>query len=574
MTTIRRFLQTSCLLMATGLFVYSRAQDTGMTRLAPSAYGASGKVVGQVLMHPQKANFLKTEAGNDILLGVAGAQVPLLTSNDDLILQLEFMLAPGSQARVQLPNGVAVLLADTWQALKLTAAVSGSVGGVAPLQNAQKAPGLWQKLRLQFRQARLGFPAQLEQMRLNGVLVQENILLPNAAGSNELKLIVEKGTVAFKNIDYQLLKEAKPLSLTGLSYQLYKDWSEKTEQLTPDKLIKRDTTSVLTQEWGIGMRSYSVVYEGKMNAQEQGLYIFEFAYMGHMTFEIDGKTLVTAQWNEFSQKPVVQTVALSKGEHRFRLHYHRTPWRPAALGVFVAIPGVRPYALHAQSSLPDPKPIPTIAVAPNATTPEMVRSFVQLENEKTKRTHVLSVGTPQGWHYSLDLNRASLLQFWKGQFADVTEMWHERGEPQLLKPLGLAIFTKGQADIATLTNAATTTWPDSVPDLDYRGYRIDPTGNPVVMYRCQNADLTDAILPNNNGLTRTLVLNSPTATPIYVRLATGNSINVLEKGLYEVNNQSYYVQTDPKSKPIVRSQNGQQELLMPLTTELRYSLIW
>lgn len=578
MTNIRIAFQTSCLLLATGLFVLVQAQQMGMTRLsADNSFKLAGnwKNAQRVLMHPQKANFLKIEAGNGILVGTAGANAQTTLGPEDLMVELEFMLSPSGQANVLLPGGYAILLNDSWQNSKMDATASGSIGGIAPLQNAQKAPGLWQKLRLQLRQARENKPAQLEQMLLNGVLVQENIVLKtptNAAADNSLQLVAQAGTVAFRNVEYQLLKEAKPLSLTGLSYQLYKDWSEKTEQLTPDKRIKQDTTSVLTQEWGIGMRNYSVVYEGKMNAQEQGLYIFELAYIGHMTFEIDGKTLVTAQWNEFSQKPVVQTVALSKGEHRFRLHYHCTPWRRPALGVFVAMPGIRPYALHALSSLPEPEPIPSMTVVPHGRT-EMVRSFVQLTNEKGKRTHALSIGSPLGWHYTLDLNRASLLQFWKGQFADVTEMWYERGEPQLLKPLGLTIPTKGQTDLAPLVDTAAP-WPDSVAEITYKGYRLDPVGNPAVMYRYQETELTDALAANANGLTRTVSVNNALTMPFYVRLAAASSIVQVEKGLYEINNQSYFVQIDPKAKPILRTSNGQQELLMPLLKEVRYSLIW
>ena len=580
MIKLRTTLQTSCLILVTGLFVLIQAQETAMTRLAIGTNGAfqlseNWKTAQRVMMHPQKEDFLKTEPGTGVLVGTAGAKTQTMLGANDLILQLEFMVSPNGRAVVYLPGGYPVLLTDSWQNSKIDASSSGSIGNLAPLQNAQKAPGLWQKLRIQLRRASNGNAAQLEQMHLNGVLVQENARLSASTNedNNNLQLEVSAGKVAFRQIEYQLLQDTKPISLSQMTYQLYKGWAEKPEQLKAENLLKKDTTSILTQEWGAGNQNYAVVYDGQINAREAGVYTFQFAYVGHLTFEIDNKNYLSATYNDFSQIPVVQQITLSKGAHRFKLHYHKA-WRSPALGIFVATQGVRPYALHALSSLPEPEPIPVIAVTPNGRA-ELVRSFVQLENEKNKRTHALSVGSPQGLHYTLDLNSGSLLQFWKGQFADVTEMWFERGEPQLLKPLGLNIATKGQPDVALLNDNATI-WPDSVVEMTYRGYRLDPaTGNPIVIYRYKDVELTDALAASSNGLTRTFTVGGgASATPLYTRLAAGSSINQVEKGLYEINNQSYYVQLDPKAKPIIRTSNGQQELLLPIIGQIRYTLTW
>ena len=571
-----KILQTGCLVLVTGLFVLG--QEVGMTRLSTdegSLFVRSGnwKSVQRVLLHPEKADFLKTEAGNGILLGTTGATAQTNLGMGDLLLKLEFMLAPNSEAVVQLPSGHSISLKDSWQNPKLDALTSGGVGNVAPLQNANKAPGLWQTLQIQLRKPRVGMAAQIEQMLLNGVLVQENTALPmvSRVPDNSLGLEVKKGTVAFKKIYYQLLNDTKPLSLSKLSYQLYKDGPDKAGQFKPENLLKKDTTSVLTQEWGVGNNNYTVEYEGKMNVEQSGLYLFQFAYMNEMRLEIDNKTVLPMQWSEFSQKLVAQTVSLAQGEHTFRLRYHRV-WRPASMGIFVSTQGVRPYALHLASSLPDPDPMPTIVISANQR-PEMVRSFILMEGETQKRTHCLSVGSAQGLHYTLDLNRGSLLQFWKGTFADVTEMWFERGEPQLLKPLGLTLVTKGQTDVAPLTdnNAA---WPDSTLEIAYKGYRLDAAGNPAVKYTYSNAELTDAILPAANGLTRTLTVNGAVSVPLYMKLATGSRISQIEKGLYEINDQQYFVRTDPKLNAIVRSQNNQQELLLPIGNGVQYTLVW
>jgi hypothetical protein len=91
------------------------------------------------------------------------------------------------------------------------------------------------------------------------------------------------------------------------------------------------------------------------------------------------------------------------------------------------------------------------------------------------------------------------------------------------------------------------------------------------MYRHAAIDISDEIAPANGGLTRTISANVPNG---YVRVVSGKSISQVEKGLYEVNGQSYYVRVDAKSKPILRTVNSQQELLIPLNGTVQYSLLW
>ncbi|TAG56141.1 MAG: hypothetical protein EAZ29_03275, partial [Runella slithyformis] len=128
MTNIRIAFQTSCLLLATGLFVLVQAQQMGMTRLsADNSFKLAGnwKNAQRVLMHPQKANFLKIEAGNGILVGTAGANAQTTLGPEDLMVELEFMLSPSGQANVLLPGGYAILLNDSWQNSKMDATASG-----------------------------------------------------------------------------------------------------------------------------------------------------------------------------------------------------------------------------------------------------------------------------------------------------------------------------------------------------------------------------------------------------------------------------------------------------------------
>lgn len=576
---IRIAFQTGCLILAAGLIFSLKAQNQGMTQLTTDGKGAfqlSGdwKTAGSAIMHPEKATFLKTTSSTDknssLIVGKTGAKATAVLGLGDVVLKMDFMLGPGSNATLMLPGGYSIRLSDSWKNARMDVNVSGSAGALAPLQNAAKAPGLWQSITVQFKRAGQNTAAQLERVTLNEVVIQENAFLSTPpTPETTLSLEVVAGTAAFRNVFYQLLNDTRPVALRNLSYMLYKAGNDKPKQLVAENLLKKDTTSILTREWGMGNNSYYLLYDGQLDIAQEADYTFQLAYMSNAALEIDGKTVLPYQWNDFLQNYVPVTVHLTKGLHPFRLHHHKFTWRRPGLGMFVVTQGVRQYPLHVTSSLPEPTPIPTIEVTPNGKA-ELVRSFIQREGENRKRTHCLSVGTPDKIHYTLDLNRGSLLQFWKGEFANVTDMWYERGEPQILRPMGSAISTTGQTDIAVM-NDLNAAWPDSSATISFKGYRLNAAGIPIVTYRAGNSDITDEIAPENGGLSRTVNGNVPNA---YIRVVTGKNVSMLEKGLYEIDGQRYYVRIDPKNKPVVRTVNGRQELLLPVSGQLHYSLIW
>lgn len=572
--------QTGCLILAAGFIFSIKAQNSGMTQLATHENGqfqltGGWKTAQSVMMHPSKVDFVKTTPSTDkntsSIVGSSGAKAVANLGLGDVILNLDFMLSPKGNATLKLPGGYDIRLNDSWQVKKLDANICGSIGSLTPLQNACKAPGLWQNLTIQYKKATKNSAAQIEKLTLNGTIIQENAFM-NAIPTAEtaLALEVNTGTVAFRSIFYQLLNDTRPLTIRNLTYTLYKAGNDRPKALLVENIAKKDTTSVLTREWGLGSNSFYLVYDGQMEVTQEADYLLQLVYMANASLEIDGKVVAPYRWNDFLQNYVPVTVHLTKGNHSFKLHYHKLTWRRPALGIFVSTQGVRPYPLHILSSVPEPDPIPTIQVSTTEKA-ELVRSFIQHGGEKKKRTHCLSVGSPEGVNYTLDLNRGSLLQFWKGPFADVTEMWHDRGEPQILHPMGAANTTKGQVDWAILADPNTTIWPDSLTDLIYKGYRLNTAGIPTTTYRHNGVEIADEIAPENGGLARTISGNIPNG---YVRIVNGKSISQIEKGLYEVNGQSYYVRIDAKSKPVLRTVNNQQELLLPLNGTAHYSLIW
>lgn len=532
--------------------------------------GSNWAVKGGVSIHPAKNESAKTQNGEGVLIGTAGTAINTKIKAQDLRMYAEFMFSPGAEGNIILPGGQRIRLADNKQ--KEPSALTSGFIGQFPTQNAAKAPGLWQSIELAYDASvsTVKNSARLNSLKLNDVIVLESVYLPLSKSITEpqsIGLEVTKGTIAFRNIGYQLLNDLKPLTLSNLSYKLYSDkWDAKEYS----KLDKEGKTTSLTQEVTNGMREFHLVYEGEMVAEEDGDYVFTTIYSGPiLTLDIDGKTIVEGG-ESTSQESHVGTANLTKGTHRFKIHYSRFPWRQPALGLRVQKPGIRQYDLHILSSLPEPEPKPYIGVTPELR-PEMVRSFILLPGEKYKRTHCLSVGSPTGWSYTMDLNRGALVQAWKGQFANVTEMWYERGEPQLLEPAGLKVPVSGKSSIAMLENDKSA-WPDSA-NVNYQGYSLDPQGFPSIRYAIASATVSDHITALTDAINRTIEVKGSPSGSLYSLLASGKNIQMVEKGLYQVDDR-YYIQIDKKAKVVLRTSGDNQELLLPVSGSASYSMFW
>ena len=209
--------------------------------------------------------------------------------------------------------------------------------------------------------------------------------------------------------------------------------------------------------------------------------------------------------------------------------------------------------------------------------PYLLRSYLMFEGKK--RTHVISVGTPEKVNYSYDLKQGALLQLWRGQFLDVTEMWKDRGEPQLAKPLGIVLPLTAAPAIAALADKQTA-WPDSIAfdDLQNKGYVLDKNKMLTFSYSSNGADVNDKIVVQSDGaaINRTISVSNSKG-PLYCRIAVGTSIGALKNNAYSIGNKVYTVKLAAETKAFIRKTKNGEELLAPLATgadSLTYSLIW
>lgn len=183
----------------------------------------------------------------------------------------------------------------------------------------------------------------------------------------------------------------------------------------------------------------------------------------------------------------------------------------------------------------------------------------------------MSVGHPSNVHYSYDLLQGGLLQVWKGDFLNTTDMWYERGEPQTASSMGANIVLKGNCPIYDKTATK-----DSIPTYTYKGYTLDKTGTPTFRYVYHEMEIQDLIRPleNGRGLLRTLMMNGTQKDKTSIRLAQATSIVHLKNDIYSINNGKYFIQVAEGTKPLIEAYKDEQVLILPASEKMEYRIIW
>ncbi|QDK83010.1 hypothetical protein EXU85_32140 [Spirosoma sp. KCTC 42546] len=549
-------------LLSVPLYAQSDLPPLALSQLTKPA---GWQLVGSVSPNADGTS-MQPKPGNTVLVG-SSEPLTLLTPTADFRLRFDVLMTPNADVVLNLPSGQSISLAHSQEIARLL-----------------KAPGLWQTVDLWYKIGSSKESAVLEKMAINGVTVREGQMLAGKALS-PLTLLAKSGNVAIRNVGYRVMTPRTVAQWVGpLSYTIVEGgYIQNPDDAAKKKVLKQDTTSLLNYEVSYGQpRQYTIFFTGKLNALQAGDYRFDLNQGGLAALWIDGKEVLPINHLELGM-PNSNTIPLTAGPHDVKVYFSRSWFRPG-LGLYVSQAGTRPQPLHAPTSLPEPDPVAVVSVNPDFNDAgnqiQRIRSFVQLPGEKTKRTHSMSVGSPVGLHYTVDLNQMALIQAWKGDFANTTEMWYERGEPQLLAPLGAPVYLPAQTPLMVLTNDATA-WPDSVGEnvLQYKGLTIDKQGIPTLSYSLAGTTVTDATRAEGNALVRTLTLTgSPDGTP-YCRVAAGTALEEVGKGLYAVNDRSYFVRFDPKAKVKLRQSNGKQELLLPVDTKngagsVQYSIVF
>ncbi|MEM1136033.1 MAG: DUF1080 domain-containing protein, partial [Bacteroidota bacterium] len=527
----------------------------------------------------------------------------------DIDLELEVMMPKSSNSGIYLMSRYEVQLLDSWGIPDPKHGDMGGIyqrwdeskpegekgfDGISPLTNAAKAPGLWQHFRIVFKAPRFDSNgkktanAMFKEVYLNGTLVQQNIEVSGPTrgaafgqevSSAPLMLQGDHGPVAFRNIKYRSYN-GKKVILSEMKVSQYKSIDDTIREFlsqTPVLAVNTDSISFLqaTQP-----DQYLLLYEGNITIPDEGEYFFTLQLDGGGYFVIAEDTIINYDYyHSFADKAIAKT-KIKAGTFPFKLIYNKPSrrWRKG-LALFAEGKNIARHPLHAPSSIHINKPKNPIYISASESVITQ-RSFMMHGDEK--RTHVISVGSPIGIHYSYALETGTFLQAWHGGFLDATPMWFERGPSQLSEPLGPEIEFHSGPTIAFLKNKDAI-WPDSIQkDIVYKqeGYELDDFGYPTYKMKVEEVVMSDKVLPNkdNHQFTRNIHLDNATSDT-YVKLAEGKNITLLPDGTYAVDDKKYYlgISKSDGGNILVRETGKIQELLFKAenaVVDIIYETIW
>lgn len=557
--------------------------------------GSSWQIVGDVNANLEKQNVLRTAKGSGILVNLPGKKnhgQDLFTGfeHGDMDLELDYMMAAGSNSGIYLQGRYELQLLDSWG---VTTPRPGDNGGIyerwddsrgkgnegyegyAPRQNASKAPGLWQHLKVSFQAPRFDASgkktenAKILRVELNGVMIHENIELNGPTrgaigGGDEkaagpLRIQGDHGAVAFKNINIRQFNTPLP-ELTNLQYTAYTGATE------PEiKEVAKGNAAALTANPPVLVSQYALTYKGTLRVKEAGEYTFNLNTSG-------GRGWIKINNKENSRGARVRE-NLPAGDVPVEIAYGReNDWETPSLSLSVAGPGLR------ETYFGDPvTPDQTDPILLDAPSNTILRSFMDVPGQP-KIVHAVSVGSPEKVHYTYDMDRGMIVQAWRGNFLETTPMWHERGNgtsrPQgAVQRFGIPYFTLGR--LAGQQDA----WISDTTGSGYRpkGYVLDEQDRPTFRYQIFGSTVTDQIrvVADGHGIQRELTVTAP-AADLYAKLAEGAQIEQMDKDIYVIDGRSYYLQLQDAggAKPVVRDSNGRKELIIPVRGRLSYSILF
>ncbi len=577
------------------------------------------RVAGGLADSSRDAQTLTALPGTGVLVNTPrkDAKESLVTTWDhgDLSLELEFLLPAGSNSGIYLQGRYELQLFDSWGVKQPTYSDCGGIyqrwdaargagkegyEGHAPLANACRAPGLWQRLQIDFRAPRFDAHgvkisnAKFLKVTLNGFVVQDNVevtgptrgaIVNDEQPRGPLLIQGDHGPVAIRHLAVKRF-EGLQVTMKDLGLKFYPGEFEAVaefEKRTPKReAALSNFSNSVTEGDGRGAARFT----GVLVVPVEGEYAFELRGTFAAQLVIDGRAVILPNDGgaHFGR------VTLSAGEHHFQLDHIRGSRRMIGRFQFwMEGPGIAPQQLGGgappvvvaddEKEKKEPE-LPTLIDPTDRVLAQ--RAFVPFESGK--RLYAISVGSPAGVHFAYDLEAATLLRVWRGKFLDASQLWKGRAEPQIAKPTGPSLTLTGKPLLALFADGEPH-WPEKpAQTATSQGYRLEPDGTPVFLYSYVGVAVTDRIAPlaDGRGLTRALhFTGKPWERRLWVLIADSSVITPQPGGGYLIGDREYYIDwpADASLQPRIRTEGGRQQLVVHLPLEgeqhdVTYNLVW
>ena len=566
------------------------------------------QIAGGVKADLLKDHSMTASKGNGVLVNLPDAKnranLVSVAEHGDAEIEFDFMMAKYSNSGFYLQGRYEIQLLDSWG--RKTPAFNDCGGvfarrrfepkeelfeGHAPLINACLAPGLWQHMEIVFRAPRFDASgkktanARLVSVKLNGVLVQDNRELTGPTGgpiseqeasTGPIMIQGDHGEIAFRNLVITPVGN-NPVKMSGLNYEVIYGSYRNYDEFAGKPSILKGSADALTWEVARKDNDFALTHRFNLEVPATGKYEIAMQLGGNAILKVNGNAVLPQQWKHSTQVRTVM-VDLDKGTVPVELIYFKMDnWMAPIIKFSVKSPDASLAELHAFSS--------TLALVPSdpiyldAKIPTVFRSFMDYYEGgafQKRIVHPVSVGDPSGLHYTYDLDNGALAQAWKGNFLNTSPMWDNRGDGSA-QPRGMLLPLGDKATLVTL-GQLTDTSTTIAANMGYKtlGYDLEEGDLPDFRYQVLGARVKDRIrVMNNQYLSRTIELVEGTPTePLFCRLAQGNSIVEIEKGLYAVDDFSYFIRVGKEVNPQIVQKNGRSILYLPITSAVNYDIVF
>jgi mono/diheme cytochrome c family protein len=185
----------------------------------------------------------------------------------------------------------------------------------------------------------------------------------------------------------------------------------------------------------------------------------------------------------------------------------------------------------------------------------------------------IGVGYPENRHLAFDANNMRIALIWQGSFINAQRHRSGRGEG-FEPPAGSSLIKLPEGVTFARLPSADAPWPKlPAKEIGYqfRGYRLSKDQRPTFLYDDGPIHVEDFPTPLSTtkaitlGRTLTLKADEP-VTDLYFRAAAGN-IAAANDGWYTVDSALRVRVEAAGSKPILRKQGNQSELIVPVKFE-------
>lgn len=581
-------------------FIFSAVSVQAQTKLQLSSFEnnkGSWSEVAKVWADPlQSKQELLSEGKGTILLNSPtkkkpGTDIVSTEKFGDAEVTLVYMMAPGSNSGMYLQGQYEVQLLDSWAKTAVKAGDNGGIyerwdeskpdgqkgyQGYAPRQNASKAPGVWQTLKVYFKAPRFSPSgekienARIVSASLNGVTIHEDVELfgptrgamaGGEVAEGPIRIQGDHGPIAIQSLEVKRYDTPAP-EFSNISYQVFPG---SYTELPAENTLKASSVGKIKSfdEFVAGLTTSSLSkFEGTISVKKAGNYTFRMAVPnnGLGAMQIGGGS----EPIQLRQGMITAEKSLQPGEVPFVIWVSKpTDWTAQGFYLIAEADAMwqttysNPAGMNSWSS--DPILVDT------RETP-VLRSFIELPN-RTKISHGISVSSNSGTHYSYDLNSNQLIRVWRGMFLDATPMWNDRGNG-VSRPMGsVTELSEGapllhNADLSQVTK-----------EWQAKGYQI--LGDGAVRFASQSQDgigLKDQIqvMADGKGIDRIIDLTG-NSSPMKVRVAPGKVLTKVSDNLFWIEDSGLFLKVNVAGQ---MPQVGTDGIYLPITSTLSYSLLF